>query len=160
MYRATLVPRPFLPKAPHSGEQLASNIRFLPSEFRGVPLKLAHNVRRSWKKLAERLKNAPRGGPEMPRLLCCRISMTRYSESARSSNAFRRRAFGTFQTHPNPGHYSDRIQEPVQVIAGLRRRDFWHPSSSGDDGVPDAKGTPRSRAAEGGQKARRPAGWA
>ena len=36
---------------------------------------------------------------------------------------------------------------------------FWHASSSGDDGVPDADGTPRSRAAEGGQKACRPAGW-
>ncbi len=30
---------------------------------------------------------ALRGGPEMPRLLCCRISLTRYSESARSSAA-------------------------------------------------------------------------
>ncbi len=29
-------------------------------------------------------------------------------------------------------------------MAGLRRRDFGHPSSSGDDGVPDADGTPRS----------------
>ncbi len=53
----------------------------------------------------------------MPRLLCCRISLTRYSESARSSSAFRRRVLGTFQTHPNPGHYLDRIQEPVRVIA-------------------------------------------
>ena len=35
--------------------------------------------------------------------------------------------------HPNPGHYLDRLQEPVRVIAGLRRRDFWHPSSSGDE---------------------------
>ena len=52
---------------------------------------------------------APRGGPEMPRLLCCRILLTRYSKSARSSNAFRRRALGTFQAHPNPGHYSDRL---------------------------------------------------
>ena len=30
---------------------------------------------------------ALRGGPEMPRLLCCRISQTHYSESARSSAA-------------------------------------------------------------------------
>ena len=30
---------------------------------------------------------ALRGGPEMPRLLCCRILLTRYSESARSSAA-------------------------------------------------------------------------
>ena len=31
-------------------------------------------------------------------------------------------------------------------------------TSNRDDGVPDTDGTPRSRAAEGGQKARRPAG--
>jgi DNA-binding transcriptional regulator YiaG len=30
---------------------------------------------------------APQGGPEMPRLLCCRISQTHLSESARSSAA-------------------------------------------------------------------------
>ncbi len=30
---------------------------------------------------------APRGGPEMPRLLCCRISQTHLSESAQCSAA-------------------------------------------------------------------------
>ena len=45
-----------------------------------------------------------------------------------------------------------------RVAIPARRDDFWLPSSSGDDGVPDTDGTPRSRAAEGGQKARRPAG--
>ena len=49
-------------------------------------------------------------------------------------------------------------QEPVRVIAGLRQRDVWHPSSSDDDGVPDADGTPRSRAAEGGKKHAAPQG--
>ncbi len=47
-----------------------------------------------------------------------------------------------------------------RVAIPARRDDFWLPSRSGDDGVPDTDGTPRSRAAEGGQKARRPAGWA
>ena len=41
-----------------------------------------------------------------------------------------------------------------RVAIPARRDDFWLPSRSGDDGVPDTNGTPRSRAAEGGQKAR------
>ena len=45
-----------------------------------------------------------------------------------------------------------------RVAIPARRDDFWPPSRSGDDGVPDPDGTPRSRAAEGGQKARRPTG--
>ncbi len=44
-------------------------------------------------------------------------------------------------------------------MARLRRDDFWlqHTRSS-DDGVPDTDGTPRNCAAEGSQKASRPAG--
>ncbi len=38
------------------------------------------------------------------------------------------------------------------VAIPARAGNFWHSSSSGDDGVPDADGTPRSRAAEGGKK--------
>ncbi len=46
-----------------------------------------------------------------------------------------------------------------RVAIPARAGNFWHASSSGNNGVPDADGTPRSRAAEGGQKACRPAGW-
>ena len=48
---------------------------------------------------------APQGGPEMPRLLCCRISQTHFGRVS----SILRRAYGTFQTHRNPGRYSDRL---------------------------------------------------
>ena len=61
---------------------------------------------------------------------------------------------------PQPPKNNLSIKEPVRVTDGLRRPDFRPPSRSGDEGIPDADGTPRSCAAEGGLKARRPAGWA
>ena len=61
---------------------------------------------------------------------------------------------------PQPPKNILSIKEPARVTDGLRRRDFRPPSRSGNEGIPDADGTPRSCAAEGGLKARRPAGWA
>ena len=50
-----------------------------------------------------------------------------------------------------PADCPEKLPRP-RVAIPARAGNFWHASSSGDDGVPDAGGTPRSRAAEEGPK--------